>query len=86
MKTPFEKNLILRMEAHFEMYFENENMFLEMWQVTSFGFKIIPDKLFHLPWVNQTQLLRKDYFPFFFARTPPQSSLRLHLVDWLDSI
>ena len=30
MKTPFEKkHHILRMEVHSEMYFENENMFLE---------------------------------------------------------
>ena len=45
MKTPFEKEPhfdnentyrkkhILRMEAHSEMYFENENMFLEKWKV-----------------------------------------------------
>ena len=51
-----------------------------------FGFKTIADKLFHLPCVNQTQLLREDYFPFFclnpssiFTKTSSRRLTRFNL-------
>ena len=33
MKTHFQKNDILKIKAHSEIHFENENMFLEKWKV-----------------------------------------------------
>ena len=46
-----------------------ERNYMSLNSLIIFGFKTIPDKLFHLPWVNQTQLLKEDYFPFF-CRNP----------------
>ena len=47
MKAHFEKKHILKMKAHSKTHFENENMFLEKWQV------ILKHPKVHLPPAKQ---------------------------------